>query len=208
MSLCVLDRLVSSILGRPSTTSFQPLDARTDFFSNIRQVTRADRCLVASYSISAIISEIVSKLYDDKAVSVEAAEIPLEKLKLWKDEFSQTIQVSSNLDYIFAQDQESILGSLNVSCLYYFAVTLVTRPFLVSTLTAQAASLHEEQRYGPAIPSVSQSHKHFNLATACVNSAMYMIQTTLEVHQTGFLVNNMCMLKYVFSKASQLSMES
>lgn len=197
MSLCVLDRLVSAILGRPSTTSFQPLDARTDFFSNVQRITRTDRCLDASYIISTIISEIVSKLYDDKAVSVEAAEILLEKLTLWKNEFSQTIEISSSVNYAFAQDQESVLGSLNISCLYYFAVTLVTRPFLVSILTTQAAGLQAERRHGSAISSLGNSHKHFKLASACVDSAMYMIQTTVEVHQAGMLLSNMCMLKYV-----------
>lgn len=197
MSLCVLDRLVSSILGRPSTTSVQHLDSGSDFLSNIQQISRADRCLVASYRISAIISEIVSKLYDDKAVSVQAAEDLLEKLKLWNNEFSQTVQSSPNLGYAFSQDQEAVLGSLNISCLYYFAVTLVTRPFLISILTTQAASRHKVQQDEPSVPLVDQGHKRSKLASACVDSAMYMIQTTLEVHQASLLLNNMCMLKYV-----------
>lgn len=183
MSVCVLDLLVSSILGRPSATSTLRSELGSDFINTIQQADRMDVCLLASYRIADIMDEISNKLYGEKAVSTDAAELLLRKLEQWSNELPDTVRTSSIP--VHPQAQEHTLGSLNVACLYYFTVTLVTRPFLISTLTARVASL----------PPIQEDPVHAQLASACVDSAIYLVQTCLEVHKADLLLENMCIMK-------------
>ena len=190
MSVCVLDLLVSSILGRPSATSTLRSELGSDFINTIQQSDRMDVCLLASYRIADIMDEISNKLYGEKAVSTDAAEQLLRKLEQWSDELPDTLRASSILMYPHAQ--EHTIGSLNVACLYYFAVTLVTRPFLISTLTARVASLRQSLLEKPPI---QEDPVHAQLASACVDSAIYLVQTCLDVHKADMLLENMCIMK-------------
>src|SRR5271155_4046430 len=96
-------------------------------------------CLLNSYKITYIIDDVAKQLYGEKVVSREAAEIVLRKLKQWSDELPKNLTTSSIL--ASHQAQEHTLCSLNVACFYYFAVMLITRPFLILTLTARLSNL-------------------------------------------------------------------
>lgn len=182
MSLCVLDLLVSSILGRPSATA----TLRPDMTS-VTTMMRSDS-LLASYRLSIILDEIITRLYSEKAASADAAESFLAKLKHWSDSLPESLRSPPTHD---TNAQEHIIGSLHVACAYHFAVIIVTRPFLVSALSFRLAQLGQDTDLGilPDDPA------HSKLATACTDSAMYMIQTCLEIHHSNLLLGNMCILK-------------
>ena len=85
MSLCVLDLLVSSILGRPPATSTVQLE-RGEYPSNLDlPSSRIDASLVASYRMSLILDEITRQLYSEGAASADVAESLLAKLTRWSD---------------------------------------------------------------------------------------------------------------------------
>ena len=100
-----------------------------------------DICLLNSYRIIFIIDEVAKQLHGEKVVSREAAQIVLQKLKQWSDELPNNLTTPSIL--ASHQAQEHTLCSLNIACFYYFAVMLITRPFLISTLTARLANLFQ-----------------------------------------------------------------
>jgi hypothetical protein len=159
----------------------------------MRQLTNhMDVCLLSSYRITHIIDEIANKLYGEKVVSTVVAELLLQRLKQWSDELPDTLRTS-----ILAYDQaeEHTLGSLNVACFYYFAVTLVTRPFLILTLTARLENLRQSLSGVSSTPPIHEDPTHAQLASACIDSAVYLIQTCLDVHKCGLLLGNMCVLK-------------
>lgn len=195
MSLCVLDLLVSSILGRPPATATVHLEDG-EFPLDLDLPSRKDTSLIASYRMCLIVDEIITKLYNEKAASADVAESLLAKLSRWRDQLPESLLTPpSEQDRHVAQEQ--IIGSLHVACSYHFAVILVTRPFLVSTLGVRLARLHQDLSESPE-QSTFRSEKdqaHFKLSVACVDSALYMIQTCQEVHQSDLLLDNMCILK-------------
>ena len=199
MSLCVLDLLVSSILGRPPATATVHLDV--DYPADLDQLSsRMDASLVASYRLSLILDEIITRLYSDKAASADVAELLLKKLTRWSDQLPESILTPPNTEQERHAAQGQIIGSLHVACSYHFAVIVVTRPFLVSVLGVRLARLHHELSDRTPDQVVSRPEEdpaHARLSVACVDSALYMIQTCLEIHQSDLLLASMCILKYV-----------
>ncbi|KAL2869176.1 Zn(II)2Cys6 transcription factor [Aspergillus lucknowensis] len=200
MSLCTLDLLVSSILGRPpATASLRPEVTDTETVQSTRAM---DDSLAASYSMALILNEIVSRLYDDKAASTEVAEALLDKLKQWSNDLPDSLLSSPSTLQERLAAQEHIIGSLHIACAYHFAVIIVTRPFLISVLGVRLARLHQDSPGIMQDETILEDPAHTTLANACVESALYMIQTCVEVHQSCLLLGNMCILKaLVFAAA-------
>lgn len=192
MSLVVLDLLVSSILGRPSATAtLRPvlwdLAIPTDS-------KRAEETLAVSYLLSLILDEITTRLYSERTAPAEAAESLLGKLKHWSDDLPDHLLTPPSNGLGKVRTQEHILGSLHVACSYHFAVIIVTRPFLVSVLSLRLArTAQDSDGISAQIPQEDPSHTR--LASACVESAVYMMQTCMEVHHSQMLMGNMCILK-------------
>ena len=88
---------------------------------------------------------------------------------------------------------EHVIGAVHISCLYYFAVILATRPFLVAFLTAKLRS-SGSNTFHSATTSADRE-KISNLAHACLDSAVYMAQTAYQAMNSGYLLGNMCLLK-------------
>ena len=197
MSLCVLDLLVSSILGRPPATATVHLDV--DYPADLDQPSnRMDATLVASYRLSIILDEIIMRLYSEKAASAEVAESLLQKLTRWSDQLPESILTPPNTEQERNAAQGQIIGSLYVACSYHFAVIVVTRPFLVSALGVRLARLHHD--FSDMTPDQGmrrpeEDPAHARLSVACVDSALYMIQTCLEIYQSDLLLASMCILK-------------
>ncbi|KAJ5674324.1 uncharacterized protein N7477_004258 [Penicillium maclennaniae] len=198
MSLCIIDLLASSILGRPAATSSLLRDNK----QAIQQmaVTPASAGVFASYQLSLLLDEIISCLYSEKAASTETADLLLAKLNRWSDHLPNSLRTSSeNEEPIMAQ--ERIIGNMHVACSYHFAVILVTRPFLISTLSVRLARLHQTLS-GVAIDAPEEDPAHSRLAAACTDSAVYMLQTCIEIHQSELLLRNMGIMKaFVFAAA-------
>ncbi|KAL3455839.1 hypothetical protein BJX64DRAFT_271638 [Aspergillus heterothallicus] len=200
MSLCTLDLLSSSILGRPpATANLHPEITDVEATESSRAM---DDSLIASYNMSRILDEIVSRLYDDRAASTEVAESLLDKLKQWSNGLPESLLSSPSTPQERLAAQEHIIGSLHVACAYHFAVIIVTRPFLISVLGVRLARLHQDSPGIVQDDLVLEDPAHTKLAKACVESALYMIQTCMEVHQSRLLLGNMCILKaLVFAAA-------
>lgn len=187
MSVCVLDLLVSSILGRPSATA----TLRPDVENNTTGSMSHER-LNASYRLSLILDDIITRLYNEKSAPADVAESFLGKLNLWKSDLPESLLSPPSMTDQSYLAQEHIIGSLHVACSYHFAVIIVTRPFLVSVLSLRLARLAQDF---PEDQIPQDDPAHSKLASACTDSAMYMMQTCIEVHRSQFLLGNMCILK-------------
>lgn len=197
MSLCVIDLLASSILGRPAATAaLLPQDSEDlrDFPRVATSPTEAG--LIASYRLALILEEIISRLYSEKAASTETADLLMAKLNRWSSHLPDCLRTSLSTSEDPDAAQERIIGNMHVACSYHFAVILVTRPFLISTLSIRLARLHQSlSSVGEAGNALEEDPAHSRLAAACIDSAVYMLQTCLEVHQSDFLLRNMSILK-------------
>jgi hypothetical protein len=194
MSLCVLDLLASSILGRPAATAALLPENRSELCWVPRAT--AETGLVASYQLSLILEEIISRLYSEKAASTDTADVLLEKLNRWSEQLPNSLRTPSETEDSGVA-QERIIGNMHVACFYHFAVILVTRPFLISTLNARLARIHKSLSTNRTGTDTPEDPAHSRLAVACIDSAVYMLQTCLEVFQSGLLHRNMGILKYV-----------
>lgn len=183
MSLCVLDMLVCSILGRPPATAGlrAELDASiiASYGSLATQHRQSTASLFASYKILAIINESVDALYGRKITSATTVEPFLSRIEDWSRDLPSFLRnpLTSNKS---SPSPKVATDSIHVACLYYFAITLVTRPVLISTLTSRSDAVT------PSYPP---------LASACLDAAVYLVQTCSEAHKSGLLLGNMCILK-------------
>ncbi|CAI7604362.1 unnamed protein product [Penicillium discolor] len=200
MSLCILDLLVSSILGRPSAIS--PLLPENRQEPSGIGDGPPDPGLVASYRLSLILDEIINCIYSEKAASAQQADLLLCKLNGWCEYLPRSLRTSSLGHKDQSTFREHTIGNMHVACSYHFAVILVTRPFLVSALSVRLARLHQSLSTGDPIEVLEEDPAHSRLAAACIDSALYMLQTCLEVHRSGLLLRNMCILKaFIFAAA-------
>ncbi|KAL6876872.1 hypothetical protein J3F83DRAFT_727362 [Trichoderma novae-zelandiae] len=183
MSLCVLDMLVSSILGRPPATA--GLRAELDgsiipsYSPAATRLSPRTAGLFASYKILTIINESVDALYGRKVTSTAMVEPFLSKIEDWSKQLPSFLRnpLTSKRE---SSTQNAATDSIHIACLYYFAITLVTRPVLIPRLTS---------RPDASTPSSSP------LASACLDAAVYLVQTCSEAHKSGLLLGNMCILK-------------
>jgi hypothetical protein len=136
-------------------------------------------CLVAAHGIASIINNITSKLYDRKEIAIPVVEMFLQDIESWKDGLPESLYRPSPQDSRIDQAYSGALGRIHVSCIYYFAVTLVTRPILIATLTTRP----------------SQDFIHTRLTATCLDAAMYLAQTCADACGEGLLQGNMCIMK-------------
>ncbi|KAH6609109.1 hypothetical protein Trco_002455 [Trichoderma cornu-damae] len=183
MSLCVLDMLVCSILGRPPATAGLRSELDASIISSYGSSTARHRhgtaSLFASYKILTIINESVDALYGKKVATTAVVEQFLSKIEDW----SQGLPCFLRNPFTSKESSPSrktATDSVHIACLYYFSITLVTRPVLISRLTS---------RPGAATPSST------SLASACLDAAVYLVQTCSDAHKTELLLGNMCILK-------------
>ncbi|GAT23272.1 fungal specific transcription factor [Aspergillus luchuensis] len=202
MSVYNLDLLVSSILGRPAATAALRSETEDGPIRYALLEGHMSIGLVASYGVSRILEEIISSMYSKDGASAELADSLLAKLKQWSDELPGPLVEPPNLDFDEPAARTHIINNLHVACIYHFAVITVTRPFLVSVLGVRLARLHNDSTDGTSSDLLHEDAAHSNLATACIDSALYMIQTCSEVHRSGLMLGNMCILKaFVFAAA-------
>lgn len=182
MSVCILDKLVNSILGRPAATVGIATRDKAFIAEIIQPGDHATDCLVSAYSILSLINDVTSEIYDKLKISMASVERLLQEIELWKHDLPQSVRSPAADDQTSTNSsstQTGTVGRVHVSCLYYFAVSLVTRPFLISSLAA----------------SKSHSAPHSHLAAACLDAAMYLAETCVEANNAGMLQGNMCIMK-------------
>lgn len=184
MTCRVGDKLVNSLLGRPAV-AVGILEEPDPLFANL--VSSHDsglRCMVVAYRIVSIIDEINTKLYGGQDIRLATVEELLQAIDSWKRDSLSLLQHTPSGTSIVPTDScmeanEGSVGVMHISCLYYFAVILATRPVLISALTAQ---LGRNDQWSP-------------MSEACLNSAIYLAETCVEALEAGLLQSNMCILK-------------
>ncbi|KAF7545316.1 hypothetical protein G7Z17_g9277 [Cylindrodendrum hubeiense] len=96
MSLCIVDMLVSAILGRPPATLSLRFEVDRDLVEAPGISTDPDTiCLVASYRISTIINAAAHELYGKDAVAHAAAERLLEDIDKWSRSLPEYLKTES-----------------------------------------------------------------------------------------------------------------
>ncbi|KAJ9136596.1 putative C6 transcription factor [Pleurostoma richardsiae] len=192
-SLRILDSLTSFILGRPS--SLPPTRYDTSSLKEAEtQVSAFGRQGQAFNGISracTLLEEIVQKLSRGHMMDVSVAETLLDKLREWSTGLPPAVRQFSVTGGT-SPDWEMLVGNMHVACVYYFAVILVTRPFLIAHLMSSLRSRSTGQTSSMADERAEMVAR---LAQVCLGSAMYMADTCHRVKMAGYAFGNLCLVK-------------
>lgn len=166
-SLCILDTLSSSLLGRPCSAPRATRHSLKDLPFNPSQPQ-----FNAVLRAAAILDDVCIALNGPKVIDAPAAETLLARLRSWSQDLPPDLRKFTCHDsFALSQsDARLIFGNVHVSSVYYFAVILVTRPFLVRHLVSGIRQRAGLPTRTPAEPADA------TLAQVCMASAIYMGQ--------------------------------
>lgn len=95
--------------------------------------------------------------------------------------------------------QELTLGNLHVACSYYFAVVLVTRPFLVchclSKQSQREAAFRSESGNDPSSATATVNADIAMLAKSCEDAAVFMASACHDALEEETMLDNMCLIQ-------------
>lgn len=162
-SLRVVDLYLSTSMGRPPATS--DVDCSVPYKANANDGSEAFDILNASVQILLVIEGIVEEIYSRKKISLQLTEGISVQLREWSNKWLHRLkQVEPdgawNYDYN---------GACQVMSTYYYAVMLVSRPFLMYELCRNLD--------GPQPNGRSLATGKSRLADACIDSASLMVDS-------------------------------
>ncbi|KAF0330582.1 filamentous growth regulator 27 [Colletotrichum asianum] len=184
-SLRVLDLFLSTSMGRPPATS--DVDCSVPYRgADDTTGQEAFDLLNASAQIFLITEGIVVEVYSRKKVSYQLTEGISRQLRDWSVRWLQRLKdvVSKSAD---GEDPSKVTGSSQVLCSYYYAVILVSRPFLMY-------ELHKRLTEGSAGGSTSRSglvSGKSKLADACIDAASFMVDILVGLTERQYLNGQM-----------------
>ena len=196
-SLRVVDLFLSTSMGRPPSTS--DVDCTVPYRSLDDKGEEEFDLLNASVQILLILETIVLEIYSRKKISLQLTEGVSHQLREWssqwlhrlKDVLAQPTDANSQTS---ATAIANMRGACQVLSTYYYAVMLVSRPFLMYELC---------RRLSDAPPTTSLSRRpstlisgKSKLADACIDAASLMVDPILDLIDRGVLVGRMPVLVY------------
>ncbi|KAM0742903.1 hypothetical protein ACQRIT_003080 [Beauveria bassiana] len=180
MSLCNLDMTVSSLLGRPAATSGLRAEVDESHISALANHEEEDTAaLFAVYGILSITTDVVENLYKKKRPSAALIERAFARIEDWSRAIPKSMRARPDPTLRDKANRQDVYR-LHISCLYYFAVTLVSRPILISQLTSQSNA-----------SSITLSP----LASACLDAAVFLVQTCTDAKKSDNLFGSLCIIK-------------
>lgn len=191
-----LDTLSSFVLSRPRSLPTVPN------WSNVIE-SKTESAFHAIGDGCILLDNIVDTLSKGKLLDIITAEDLLMQLRKWSGSLPTTLRQfyhpfhsSQTLE---PRDRQRLVGSIHVSCLYYFAVILVTRPYLIAYLTSRLrgkAPDHLISDPDEASDVTLKNNKVSKLAQVCVSSSLYMVDMCRRAKSAGLVFRNFCLLKY------------
>lgn len=198
-SLCILDVLASSLLGRPCTVpratrhkiQSLPLDPTQPAFNAILKA-------------AVIVDDVCCVLNREKILDAPVAQDLLTRLRGWSRDLPSGLKkfTCEDASSMSQSDEHTLIGNVHVSSVYYFAIVLVTRPFLIRTLMPTI-----RRRIGLTTQNCPDPVEVV-LAQVCITAAVHMGQLcgelTSMVGVDGRPLNTLSLFKYVFAPFSLL----
>ncbi|KAM5517705.1 fungal specific transcription factor domain-containing protein [Fusarium oxysporum f. sp. phaseoli] len=184
-SIRVVDLFLSSSMGRPPATS--DVDCTVPYQSPDENVEEPVDLLNASVQIFLVLEGVVTEIYSRRKVSLQLTEGISLQLRDWSSRWLKQLKdIVANPE---AQDRAQASGACQILATYYYAVMLVSRPFLMYELCRRLSdgSLNSNGR------SALTSGKS-KLADACIDAASLMVDPILDLIQKGILVGHVPIL--------------
>ena len=209
----MLDLQCNAILGRPSSTAhIHDTPALTTGTRDEGDTTHRMLSLTANYDLCSTI-EVISRTLTrtDCALDEPTVENYLKELQDWSralpGKLRQSIQRESRGGVPEWKHREETIGNVHVACGYYFAVILLTRPFLVATVVPKVQRLHGQLSGSrPSSPQGSDPRadtqrkrgnrqKTNEFSQTCVGAAAILVQLCHDAASCDMLLDNMSILQ-------------
>lgn len=130
------------------------------------------------------------------------AEDLLQELLRWSRNLPQNIRQFTSLAPsscdLEPANRQFLMGSMHLSCVYYFAVILITRPFLVAYLTSRLrgkAPDHLINDPDQASDIKLKNNKVSRISQVCVSSAITMVDMCIKAKDVNFTFGNFCLIE-------------
>jgi hypothetical protein len=190
-SLRVVDMLISTVLGRPPSTSDVDCTVK---YSIAESCEATFDVLDPSVQIFMIIERVVVEVYSRKRISIRIADHVSRQLKGWASQWLQdlTKMVVQPTDV----SRSAALGACSTLCSYYYGIMLLTRPFLMYEIYEH---LGISLRGGGTQNDHQQKRKY---ADAALDAATTFIDTLQAVIETGLMPYRMPLIVYVLDISS------
>lgn len=179
-SLRVLDLFLSTSMGRPPAVS--DVDCTVPYRSLDAEGNDVSDLLDSSVQIMLIVEGIVDEVYSRRKISLPLTEGLSLRLRQWSARWLQRLGdvVARPAEHGRAQ----VSGACQVLSSYYYAVMLVSRPFLMYELFRRLRDAQDPTT--AAAPSVLTSGRA-KLADACIDAASLMVDPVLNLIDQGLL---------------------
>ncbi|EXJ78907.1 hypothetical protein A1O3_08407 [Capronia epimyces CBS 606.96] len=184
-SIRILDLLLSSSVGRPPATSnvdcTVAYDAEPESTDGMQGQNDEPDTLAASVQIFHILERIIIEIYSKRHISVHLTESISHELRAWAARWLQPLQSLLHHDST-SRDipvPYRATGACQVISSYYYAVMLLTRPFLMHELDKRLAAT-----VTPADAPTGLSSRDTGkgrLAEACIESAMLTVDLVQDL---------------------------
>lgn len=193
-----LDVLSSFVLSRPRSLPKDPsiLEGMEGLDTESAFCAMGNGCT--------LLDDIVDTLSKGKLLDVATAEELLLKLRKWVHGLPPTLRqfrhFTHNAPVFGSGDRQRLMTKIHVSCVYYFGVILVTRPYLIAYLTSRLRGKAPDHLISDPEEASDVSLKNSKvskMAQVCVSSSLYMIDMCRKAKSAGLIFRNFCLLKYV-----------
>ncbi|KXJ96420.1 hypothetical protein Micbo1qcDRAFT_154985 [Microdochium bolleyi] len=184
MSLRVVDLFLSTNMGRPPATSDIDCTVPYRTFDGTGQETFDT--LSAAAQIFLIMEALVVEVYSRRKISLQLTEGISSQLRDWSGRWLPQIKdlMTSDAAGVGQQRQAQVCAATQVLTSYYYAVILVSRPFLMF-------EVHRRLGSGPRALQQQQQQQSLSgkskLADACIDAACLMVELVSDVIDRGLM---------------------
>lgn len=178
-SLRVLDLFLSSSLGRPPSTS--DVDCTVPYRAVGADGNEVFDLLNASVQILVILECIILEIYSRKKISMRLTEGISLQLREWSGRWLSPLK--DMIAQPAGRNEAQVTGACQVLSSYYYAVMLVSRPFLMYELFQRLTDGSSAVSGRPAALPSGRSR----LADACIDAASLMVDPVLDLIERGVL---------------------
>ncbi|KAI0967791.1 fungal-specific transcription factor domain-containing protein [Xylaria arbuscula] len=185
-SMRVLDLYLSISMGRPPAAS--DADVTVPYHSTRPDGSETYDLLNAAVQILSLVEGIVQEVYSRRKISLQLTEGISRQLREWSNKWlpsllrtvSESGQGQGQED---GENESERTGACQVLCSYYYAVMLVSRPFLMYELCRRLPE-NSSTAARPATTEMNGSGRA-RLANACIDAATLMIGTISDFVTKG-----------------------
>lgn len=185
-SLRVVDLFLSTSMGRPPATS--DVDCTVPYHNPGDDSDETPDLLNSSVQIFLILEGVVTEIYSRRKVSLQLTEGISLQLRDWSSRWLKQLKDTISVDGS-VRETAQVSGACQILATYYYAVMLVSRPFLMYELCRRLSDGSAASAGRSALTSGKSK-----LADACIDAASLMVDPILDLIERGVLVGRVPIL--------------